>query len=442
LVVNEKEAVMRTIALDVHRRFAEVAVHEEGALRRLGRIETSPADLRAFAVTLGPDDHVVLEATGNAWAIAELLAGHAGKVTVSNPMRTRAIASAKVKTDKVDAAVLAQLAAADFLPVVWTPDAETRSLRRRVAHRAQLVRQRTRLRNQIHAILARNLVEVPMSDLFGKQGRCFLATLELPEGEREQLESGVRLEEALAGEVARADESLARTALAEPGVRRLMTIPGVGAITALALLAVLGEVERFPSGRHVAGYLGLDPRVRQSGERSAHTGRISRQGQAHARGLLIEAAHAAIRTPGPLRGFYLRVSTRRGTHVALVATARKLAVLCWHLLINNEDYRFQAPSLTERKLRALQTTARDERPKLQVFDERERRRQERTLLEQAERNYRDFVASRAKGAGATKGDATPSRPRRASDARQARSPQAPALLVGVTRANKDGTPRP
>jgi transposase len=342
----------------------------------------------------------------------------------------------------VDAAVLAQLAAADCLPVVWTPDAETRSLRRRVAHRAQLVRQRTRLRNQIHAILARNLVEVPMSDLFGKQGRCFLATLELPEGEREQLESGVRLEEALAGEVARADESLARTALAEPGVRRLMTIPGVGAITALALLAVLGEVERFPSGRHVAGYLGLDPRVRQSGERPAHTGRISRQGQAHARGLLIEAAHAAIRTPGPLRGFYLRVSTRRGTHVALVATARKLAVLCWHLLINNEDYRFQAPSLTERKLRALQTTARDERPKLQVFDERERRRQERTLLEQAERNYRDFVASRAKGAGATKGDATPSRPRRASDARQARSPQAPALLVGVTRANKDGTPRP
>ena len=166
---------MRTIALDVHRRFAEVALHEEGELRRLGRIETGPAELRAFAATLGPDDHVVLEATGNAWAIAELLAGHAGKVTVSNPMRTRAIASAKVKTDKVDAAVLAQLAAADFLPLVWAPDAETRSLRRRVAHRAQLVRQRTRLRNQIHAILARNLVDVPMSDLFGKQGRRFLA---------------------------------------------------------------------------------------------------------------------------------------------------------------------------------------------------------------------------------------------------------------------------
>jgi transposase len=432
---------MRTIALDVHRRFAEVALHEEGELRRLGRIETGPVELRAFAATLGPDDHVVLEATGNAWAIAELLAGHAGKVTVSNPMRTRAIASAKVKTDKVDAAVLAQLAAADFLPLVWAPDAETRSLRRRVAHRAQLVRQRTRLRNQIHAILARNLVDVPMSDLFGKQGRRFLATLELPDGEREQLESVVRLEEVLGLEVDRADEALARIALGEPGVRRLMTIPGVGATTALALIAVLGEVKRFPSGRHVAGYLGLDPRVRQSGERPARTGRISRQGQAHARGLLIEAAHAAIRTPGPLRAFYLRISARRGTHVALVATARKLAVLCWHLLTNSEDYRFQAPSLTERKLRALQVTARDSGPKLQVFDERERRRQERVLLEQAERNYRDFVASRARGAGATKGDATLSGPRRASDARQAGSPQVPALLVGVTRATEDGTPR-
>ncbi|MCA1679777.1 MAG: transposase, partial [Actinobacteria bacterium] len=117
---------MRTVALDVHKRFAEVAVHEDGSLRRLGRIETG--QLRMFAQSLGPQDHVVLESTAMTWAIAELLAEHAGRVTVSNPMRTRAIASAKVKTDKIDAKVLAQLGAADFLPEVWAPD-EVRPVR-------------------------------------------------------------------------------------------------------------------------------------------------------------------------------------------------------------------------------------------------------------------------------------------------------------------------
>jgi transposase len=112
--------VVRTVALDVHKRFAEVAIHENGALRRLGRIETGQLGL--FAQSLGPGDHVVLESTAAmTWAIAELLAEHAGRVTVSNPMRTRAIASAKVKTDKIDAKLLARLGAADFLPEVWAP---------------------------------------------------------------------------------------------------------------------------------------------------------------------------------------------------------------------------------------------------------------------------------------------------------------------------------
>src|SRR3954449_1217881 len=178
--------VVRTVALDVHKRFAEVAVHENGGLRRLGRIETG--QLGVFAESLGPGDHVVLESTAMTWAIAELLAEHAGRVTVSNPMRTRAIASAKVKTDKIDAKVLAQLGAADFLPEVWAPDEVTRALRRRVAHRSSLVRQRTRLRNQIHAVLARNLIQAPVTDVFGQRGRQWLGGF--PPGEREGRRAG------------------------------------------------------------------------------------------------------------------------------------------------------------------------------------------------------------------------------------------------------------
>jgi transposase len=329
---------MRTIALDLHKRFAEVAVHEGREVRRLGRVSTAPSELRRFAASLRPEDHVVIESSGLTWPVVELLSAYAGRVTVSNPLKTRAIASAKVKTDKVDARVLAQLAAADFLPEVWVPDAATLALRRRVAHRTSLVRQRTRLRNQIHALLTRNLVEVSVTDLFGKQGRRLLEELRLDEHEQAQLESTLRLHDALDREVREADRSLAREALGRQDVRLLMTVPGIGAIVALSLVSVVGDVERFPSARHLVGYLGLDPRVRQSGERSARIGHISRQGQAHARSLLIEAAHSAVRTPGPLRAFYLRLQARRGRQVALVATARKLAVLAWHLLSKQEPY--------------------------------------------------------------------------------------------------------
>jgi transposase len=437
VVVGDAEVVMvvvRTVALDVHKRFAEVAVHEDGGLRRLGRIETG--QLRAFAESLGPGDHVVLESTAMTWAIAELLAEHAGRVTVSNPMRTRAIASAKVKTDKIDAKVLAQLGAADFLPEVWAPDEPTRALRRRIAHRSSLVRQRTRLRNQVHAVLARNLIEAPFTDVFGQGGRRWLGEVELPAHEREQVDSNLRVHDALEAEIEFVERGLAEQALADPRVRRLMTIPGIGAITALALVAVIGDVTRFPSPHHVVGYLGLDPRVRQSGEKAARHGHISRAGQAHARGLLIEAAHTAIRTPGPLRAFHDRIAARRGKKIALCATARKLAVLAWHLLSKDEDYRYGAPTITQRKLRNLQRKAGDTGPKISLAGETTRKPLERRFLEEAERNYRNYVALKAnRGAGATTGDTTVKAVKAANDARQA--PQSPDAC-----SSRSGSPAP
>ncbi|HWF52250.1 MAG TPA: IS110 family transposase [Solirubrobacteraceae bacterium] len=426
---------MRTVALDVHKRFAEIAVHEDGGLRRLGRIETS--QLRAFAESLGAEDHVVLESTAMTWAIAELLAEHAGRVTVSNPMRTRAIASAKVKTDKIDAKVLAQLGAADFLPEVWAPDEVTRALRRRIAHRSSLVRQRTRLRNQIHAVLTRNLIDAPFTDVFGHGGRQWLAEVALPAHEREQVDSNLRMHDALDVEIELVERLLAEQALARPDVRRLMTIPGVGAITALALVAVIGDASRFPSPRHLVGYLGLDPRVRQSGEKAARHGHISRAGQAHARGLLVEAAHTAIHTPGPLRAFHARLAARRGKQIALCATARKLTVLTWHLLTKDEDYRYAAPTITQRKLRSLQRKSGDSGPKISLAGETSRKVLERQFLEEAERNYRNYVSerNRRRGAGAATGDTTVEAVKAANDARQA--PQSPDAC-----SSRSGSPAP
>jgi hypothetical protein len=235
--------------------------------------------------------------------------------------------------------------------------------------------------------------------------------------------SDLRLHDALAGEVELAERQLAAEALARPEVRRLMTIPGVGPVTALCLIAVIGDPTRFPSSGSLVGYLGLDPRVRQSGDRAARTGHISRAGQAHARGLLVEAAHSAIRTPGPLRAFHARIKARRGSQVALCATARKLAVLAWHMLTKDEDYRFAASTITQRKLRKLQVKAGDTGPRISLAGETTRKALEGRLLEEAERNYRAHVADRTSGAGAITGEATISGPRGANDARQAHGPR-------------------
>jgi transposase len=174
---------MRYIGLDIHRDFAEVAVLEPGhPVRSWGRIVARPAELRAFAGTLRADDAVALEVTINTWAIAHLLSEHAGRVVVSNPYRTRAIAEAKIKTDKVDAAVLAQLLAADYLPEVWQPDERTQMLRRLVGRRARLVQQRTRLRNGVHAVLHRNLHRRRSGDRHLRGARAGLAACAAPAG--------------------------------------------------------------------------------------------------------------------------------------------------------------------------------------------------------------------------------------------------------------------
>src|SRR5881396_421866 len=183
---------MRFIALDVHRDFCEVAIAEDGQLRLARRVETTPATLELFAGSLGADDQVVLEATGNALAIARIIDPHVGRVVLANPKAVKN-ATQSAKTDKLDARTLVRLLAAGFLPEVWTPDEQTRVLRRRISRRAQLVRQRTREKNQVHAILIRNLKKrAPTADLFGSAGRRWLAALELPPDEREMLDACLR----------------------------------------------------------------------------------------------------------------------------------------------------------------------------------------------------------------------------------------------------------
>src|SRR6266540_5224671 len=433
----------RCIGLDVHRDFAEVAIWQEGVVRSAGRIETTPEELRLFADSLSEHDEVALEATCNTHAIARLLERHVGRVVVSNPMKTRAIAEAKVKTDKVDAQVLAQLLAAGFLPSVWLSDDDTQALRRQVARRAHIVRQRTRLKNRVQAVLHRNLVRrCPASDLFGHKGRAWLAEQELPGDERQAVEALLRQLDFHGEELTLIDAELARIALRRDEVKRLMTIPGVDATVALSIVAAVGDFGRCQSPQKLVSYLGLNPRVRQSGGHIAYHGRITKQGRAHARGMLVEAAWVAAKVPGPLRAFYERVRARRGMQIAVVATARKLAVLCWHMISNGEDYAFERPSLTAKKLRALELRAgqpsrRGQKGTAAAYSPKEVRQRENALAEQGEHAYRQLVANwQAKpaktkaGAGAATGEAA-LRPSNGNPARRGFHPHAPLFGPGT-----------
>jgi len=374
---------------------------------------------------------VALESTAGAEAIAAILRAHVARVVVVNTKKLKAISEAKAKTDRLDARRLAELLASGYLAEVWCPDEQTRALRRYVARRAQLVRQRSRAKNEIGAALQRNLLDRPeVYDLAGKKGRRHLEGLELPDDERNTVEGCLRQISFLDEEIAEVDRALAKAALDSPEMRRLMTVPGVNLHTAATFIACVGDIDRFEGPRKLVSYLGLDPKVRQSGEEPARYGHISKEGASEARHMLCEAAWIVVRSPSPLRAFGERITARRGAGIATVAVARKLAVLFWHLLTKEQDYAFGRPTLTRKKLRQLELTAGSPRGKGEPgiwAANKALRTAELELARQAETAYRRLVADWQPkvSAGATPGRASRG-PSSGQAARQDKAPE-PAL---------------
>ena len=207
----------------------------------------------------------MLEVTGNAWEIARILEPHVARVIVVSPSDT-GIRQAGAKTDRLDARALAKVLWTGRLAGVWTPDERIRAMRRRLARRAQMVRARSSAKNEIHAVLMRCLKDrPPASDLFGVKGRRWLAEQQLPVVERETVDSAMRQVEFLDTEIAVVEQLIAAEALGWPEIKRLMTVPGVNVIVAATFMAAVGDIRRFPDRRKLTAYLGLDPRVRQSG---------------------------------------------------------------------------------------------------------------------------------------------------------------------------------
>jgi transposase len=265
-------------------------------------------------------------------------------------------------------------------------------------------------------------------------GRRWLTGLQLPDDAHETVAGCLRHIDFLDAEIGELDAVIAREALGNADVLRLMTVPGVSVITASTFAAAIGRIDRFRSAAQLVGYLGLDPRVRQSCVSPARHGRITKQGSASVRHVLVEAAWIAARSPGPLRAFYQRVRARRGAQVAIVATARKLASLFWCLLTitRQQDYAFAQPSLTREKIRKLELAAGAPSRKGQVRAgqgnrNKATREAERALAAQAENAYRRTIADwKASGPDKWGASVTPGRasqrPSKGKAARQTTSP--------------------
>jgi len=432
-VINDgEEDEVRAVALDVHRDFCEVAILADGRLRSAGRIQTRPDALELFAQSLDPRDWVALEVTGNAWAIARILEPHVARVIVVSPSDT-GIRQARAKTDRLDARALAKLLWAGELDGVWTPDERIRAMRRRLARRAQLVRARSRAKNEIHAVLMRCLKDrPPASDLFGVKGRAWLAEQQLPITERETVDSAMRQVIFLDSEIAQVEKLIAAEALSWPEVKRLMTVPGVNVIVAATFMAAVGDIRRFGDRRKLTAYLGLDPRVRQSGPVPRRTATSPSRARSAPATHWSRRAGRPSASPAPSRASISasrRAAVTRSRSSPQRASSRACSGVC---SVAARTYAFAQPSLTKKKMRRLELQA--GAPRYHggqgVWSTNDAMRQaERDLALQAQRAYERTITDRqAKkaGAGATPGRAS-QKPSSGKAARQTSKPQRSAL---------------
>ena len=322
------------IGVDLHRKTTQVAaVDGEGKLLVNRKVPTSGPDiLRVFGEVAAEatPTAVAFEATfGWGW-FADLLRDAGLEVHMAHPLATKAIANARVKNDAVDAKTLAQLLRAGMLPEAWAAPLEVREARRLVRMRTSLVRMRSRVRAQVHAVLAEHGVATPMSDLFGKEGRRLLEELRLPELSQGRLEACLRLIDDLGKEIEIADTEMLALFETDPRTRRLLPIPGIGPTIAAILLAEVWDVSRFPSAEHLCAWAGLTPTERSSADHTRR-GHISKQGSRWLRWVMVEAAVRGLGNP-QLGGFYTSIEKRRGSKIARVALARRLLTLAYYAL--------------------------------------------------------------------------------------------------------------
>jgi len=328
---------MMIIGCDLHTRYQQIAMldRETGELVER-RLEHESGEARAFYAALMGPVRVGIEATGHTHWFEAMLAEMGHELWMGDAAKIRAAVVRKQKTDARDAAHLLELLCSERFPKIWRPAPAERDLRQLVWHRQKLVWMRGAVKNQMHA-LAMGEGVCRKKKLFTAKGRQELEGLALGPWASYRRQELLRMFDELQASVARLDQAVEQAAKSQPLAVRLMTHPGVGPVTSLAFVLIIGPIDRFQRSKQVVSYLGLNPQEHSSGGKQ-RLGSISKQGNPMLRSLLVEAGHTAARFDPQLRRVYQRLKFRRGASVAKVAVARKLAVRMYWMLRSTADY--------------------------------------------------------------------------------------------------------
>jgi transposase len=325
--------------IDLHRKTSFLTtIDEAGKIVQRRNISNVEPEILHYFLQLDDDTQVVIESTANWYWLYDLLTEHGLKVVISNPVKTKAIASARIKNDKLDSHMLAQLLRADLLATVHVSSKQTRQLKELLRHRSKLVKDTVRMKNRIHGIMAKNNLTVSASDLFGSQGLSFLVQAPLPQYQRDQVDTYLCLYFQIKEQTDDLTRQIKQLAADNEMAQLLMTIPGVGPITAMFMVAEIEDITRFKSYRHLASYAGVVPALDASADKQ-RLGRITKQGSPYLRTALVEAAQAATRTRSRLNVFFRRRIVRSGYQKAIVATAHKIIQYAFYILRDRKPYR-------------------------------------------------------------------------------------------------------
>jgi transposase len=297
---------------------------------------TQPA-LESYFSKQDPKSQVVVEASGNWMFFYETIERYIHDVTLAHPLKTRAIAEARIKTDTIDATTLAELLRLDGIPKAYIPPQEVRDIREWLRYRASLVSLRVGLKNKIHAVLTKNGIECTWTNVLGKRSREWLRTLDLRACYLQELDGYLRLAEVLTTLIVEITARIKELALESGQAQLLMTIPGISYYSALLILSEIGEIHRFPDAKHLCSYAGLVPSIYSSGQKS-FSGKITKQGSRWLRWICVEVSTHAANGDARFQSLYRRVCRRRGGNTAKVAVARKILTVIYTMLKNNEPF--------------------------------------------------------------------------------------------------------
>jgi len=323
------------IGCDLHKRTSNLCLKtKDGRLLKEVKLTTTKEEFKcALSEYVGA--HIVFEPVSQSWWLGDILEDMGMTVYLANAREVKAIAHARVKNDKIDAAVLCDLLRGDLLPESYRSSRTAREWKELVRFRTSLIGMRTQIKNKIHALLGRNGIIPPLGMIFGPQGRTWLDNLELSTVHRNHLNQYLALLDMYESEIGKATARVETVSSDDEDTTLLMSIPGISYISALTIMAEIDTIDRFSTGKQVASYAGLTPSVYASGE-SIRYGRLTKRGSKGLRTILIEIAHSQgrLKKSVGLRPYFERIKERKGARTATVATARKLCVIIYHILVS------------------------------------------------------------------------------------------------------------